>query len=255
MKIPTSLLAASLAAGLFPPAASVAQHQGHQPSPGQSPTSADSAQCARAQLLVTGTLDAAMARLETARQANSPAQMRAAVDALQGALRDVKAQLAPCIAMQAAGAHTGMAMPSVQQAPSATPGTPVMAPGSPTDHSKMPMGSAPAARPAGGGKPAAAAPMDHSKMPRGTAPAAKPATGRQSAGPAPMDHSKMPMGKDSAVTPPDASAQAVDPVCGLKVVPATAPRATHQGHTYSFCSEQHRQLFQKNPAKYLPKGR
>ncbi len=37
--------------------------------------------------------------------------------------------------------------------------------------------------------------------------------------------------------------------------PVTAPQATHQGQTYSFCSEQHRQLFQKNPAKYLPKGK
>ena len=43
-----------------------------------------------------------MARLETARQANSPAQMRAAIDDLQGALRDVRVQLAPCAAMSTA---------------------------------------------------------------------------------------------------------------------------------------------------------
>jgi YHS domain-containing protein len=53
-------------------------------------------------------------------------------------------------------------------------------------------------------------------------------------------------GSKAAVT------QATDPVCGLKVDPKTAPRATHQGETYHFCSEEHRQLFQQNPAKYLP---
>lgn len=46
----------------------------------------------------------------------------------------------------------------------------------------------------------------------------------------------------------------VDPVCGLKVDPATAPRATYEGRTYYFCSEQHRDLFLKDPAKYLPKA-
>jgi P-type Cu+ transporter len=54
-------------------------------------------------------------------------------------------------------------------------------------------------------------------------------------------------------TASDASAQATDPVCGLKVDPATAPSAKHQGHTYYFCADQHQQLFQKNPAKFLPK--
>jgi YHS domain-containing protein len=47
--------------------------------------------------------------------------------------------------------------------------------------------------------------------------------------------------------------QATDPVCGLKVDPNTAPQAAHQGETYHFCSEEHRQLFEQNPAKYLPK--
>jgi YHS domain-containing protein len=49
-----------------------------------------------------------------------------------------------------------------------------------------------------------------------------------------------------------AATQATDPVCGLKVDPNTAPQATHQGETYHFCSEEHRQLFEQNPAKYLP---
>ena len=49
-----------------------------------------------------------------------------------------------------------------------------------------------------------------------------------------------------------AAKQATDPVCGLKVDPNTAPHSTHQGETYHFCSEEHRQLFEQNPAKYLP---
>lgn len=48
-------------------------------------------------------------------------------------------------------------------------------------------------------------------------------------------------------------AVAVDPVCGLKVDPRTAPQASHEGHVYHFCSEQHRELFVKDPAKFAPK--
>lgn len=176
--------------------------------------------CAQAQMMVDRLLATAMTRLEAARQANAAADLRAAVDSVQTTVRDARAQLAPCASMQPAGAPAGHVMP----APTGATAAPIMAPESPMDHSTMQMGSSPAAKPAKGAK--ADAPT------------------------APMDHSKMPMG-----TRPDASAQAVDPVCGLKVDPATAPRATHQGQTYSFCSEQHRQLFQKNPVKFLPKGR
>jgi len=180
---------------------------------------ADVTPCAQAQMMVDRLLATAMTRLEAARQTNAPADLRAAVDSVQTTVRDARAQLAPCAAMQpTAGAPGGHRMPMTPAAPAAKPSDP------PMDHSKMPMGSPSAAKPAKGAKPEALA--------------------------APMDHSKMPMGK-----PAEASAQATDPVCGLKVDPATAPRATHQGHTYSFCSEQHRQLFQKNPAKFLPKGR
>ena len=207
---------------------------------------AEVTQCGQAQMVVDQLLAAAMARMEEARQANAAADLRAAVDSLQATVREARAQLAPCASMQpAAGAPGGHMMPMPPAAPGAKPPDP------PMDHSKMPMGTAPAVTPATGGKSAAPVPMDHSKMQMGSAPAAKPAKGAKSQAPtAPMDHSKMPTG-----TPPEGSAQAVDPVCGLNVDPATAPRATHQGHTYSFCSEQHRQLFQKNPAKFLPKGR
>lgn len=46
---------------------------------------------------------------------------------------------------------------------------------------------------------------------------------------------------------------AVDPVDGLKVDRRTAPQAAFQRQTYYFCSEQHRELFLKDPAKFLPK--
>ena len=85
-----------------------------------------------------------MARLETARQANSPAQMRAAIDDLQGALRDVRVQLAPCAAM--ATAMAGHTMPNVQ-APSGAPRMPAMSPGQsqPAPGAAAPAAKAPAA--------------------------------------------------------------------------------------------------------------
>ncbi len=45
--------------------------------------------------------------------------------------------------------------------------------------------------------------------------------------------------------------EAIDPVCGMKVDPKSAPHATHQGKTYSFCSEEDRQKFLKEPGKYI----
>lgn len=182
--------------------------------------------------------------------------------------------------------------PATPGTPGMQPASPAPAPGAPMDHSKMPMGAAPGTKPApspGVKPPTAAAPMDHAKMPTAAATKSPSATGAKPAAPsrakppaagAPMDHSKMPMGSGAATqsapakgaTPaaaaapmdhskmgmgtsdPAASAQATDPVCGLKVDPATAPQATHGRQTYHFCSETHRQLFQKNPTKYLPKG-
>jgi len=198
-----------------------------QQPPGPPTTAAaEVTQCAQAQMMVDQLLATAMQRLDSARQSNAAADLRAAVDSLQNTMRDARAQLAACASTQAAA---------------------------PMDHSKMPMGAAPASKPADGQKPALAAPMDHSKMPMGTTPATKTAPtkhGKPGASEAPVDHSKMPMG-----APPEADSQPVDPVCGLKVNPATAPQATHQGQIHYFCSEQHQQLFQKNPSKYSPKGR
>ncbi|HTQ80191.1 MAG TPA: heavy metal translocating P-type ATPase, partial [Thermoanaerobaculia bacterium] len=49
-----------------------------------------------------------------------------------------------------------------------------------------------------------------------------------------------------------ATAQAVDPVCGMKVEPAkTSHPAEHAGETYHFCSASCRQKFVQDPERYL----
>lgn len=66
----------------------------------------DATACIQAQPAVAKILDAAEARLEAARQANSAADLRAAVADFQSALRDVRRQLEPCAALQPhAGGH------------------------------------------------------------------------------------------------------------------------------------------------------
>ena len=88
----------------------------------------------------------------------------------------------------------------------------------------MPMGGTPSGKP-------------------GAAPAAKPAAPTP-----PMDHSKM-----GAEAQPG---KVMDPVTGLMVDPATAPKTTFQGQAYYFSSEQSRKEFLDNPAKFTkkPKG-
>jgi YHS domain-containing protein len=219
---------------------------------------AEVTQCAQAQMVVDQLLAAAMQRLDSARQSNAAAELRAAVDSVQNTMRDARAQFAPCataFAKARTDPHAGHNLPTAPspavQAPTMTkPSAPA-----PMDHSKMPMGVAPpaktpAAKPGSSAKPPA--PMDHPKMPMGTPPA-KPAPakdGKAEPSAAHADHSKMPVPASGAE-----ASQQVDPVCGLKVDPNTSPQAVHQGKTHYFCSEQHRQLFQKNPSKYLPKGK
>lgn len=212
---------------------------------------AEVTQCAQAQMVVDQLLAAGMQRLDVARQSNAAADLRAAVDTLQNTMRDARAQLAPCAAAYAKAqtdAHAGHSM-SAAPAPGVQPPAPA-----PMDHSKMPMGTAapaksPGSKPGSVAKPPA--PMDHSKMPVGKPPAAKPAPVKGKPGPAEaqVDHSKMPMPTSEA-----GAKLKVDPVCGLKVNPTSSPQAVHGGKTHHFCSELHRQLFQKNPSKYLPKG-
>jgi YHS domain-containing protein len=182
-----------------------------------------------------------MTRVESARLSNNPAEMRAAVDQLEAALRDIRAQLAPCAAAEAAAAQTMPGMPPGPAAPAAAP----------MDHSKMPIGGKPAAKPGaavGTKRAAPAAPMDKSKMPMGDKPAGRPGAGA-GVTPTPTDHSKMPMGEPQP-------GRVMDPVNGLMVDPATAPKTTYQDQTYHFSSEQSRKEFLENPAKFArkPKG-
>ena len=52
---------------------------------------------------------------------------------------------------------------------------------------------------------------------------------------------------------PTAAAKVVDPVCGMEVDPANAPKSTYAGKTYYFCSEGDKAKFEKNPVQYVPK--
>jgi YHS domain-containing protein len=47
----------------------------------------------------------------------------------------------------------------------------------------------------------------------------------------------------------------VDPVCGMDVDPATAAATSvYAGKTYYFCSKDEKELFDKDPKKYLKDG-
>jgi hypothetical protein len=105
-------------AALCVPGVAVAQHEAHQAAAGQA--SPEMGQCARAQPVIANIIAAATARLESARQSNNPAEMRAAVDQLEAALRDIRTQLAPCAALAAAAEpQGGHSMPGMQQPPAA----------------------------------------------------------------------------------------------------------------------------------------
>jgi YHS domain-containing protein len=176
--------------------------------------------CAQVQPAIENIIAGAMSRLEGARQTNDPAQMRAAVDHLGSALRDIRTQLALCAEPAgAADPHAGHAMPKT-----VTPST------------KPP---AAATKP----KPAAAADAHAGHL---TPPARKGATAPKTttkppgkAGDPHAGHTEGPQAKNE-----------MDPVNGLMVDPATAPKTTHQGRTYYFSSEQSLKQFLENPAKF-----
>ena len=81
-----------------------AQHEGHEASaaaaPGVSPQLVS--QCVESQQQSLGLVDAANTRLESARQSNSPTEIRAVMGDLQRVLLDVRTVLARCTELQQA---------------------------------------------------------------------------------------------------------------------------------------------------------
>lgn len=82
------------------PSAARAQHEGHGTASPPGPQ--DPGPCAAGGRQALAAIDAASGRLESARQTNSPAEMRAAVADLQAILTAMRGQLAPCAAAQPA---------------------------------------------------------------------------------------------------------------------------------------------------------
>jgi YHS domain-containing protein len=184
------------------------------------------------------------------------------VDDLQGALRQLRAQLAACGGLETAAPadpHAGHAMPSMPQAPAAPAVPPVMKPGPTTP---APSAEAPSRA------PAAADPHAGHTMPKPqmvpVAPGGKPVQKSGSAKPAPAAPARPAAARDPHAGH-DTSAQAakevtgtkqakvMDPVTGLMVDPTAAPKTTYQGRTYYFSSEQAREEFLQNPAKFVKK--
>lgn len=253
---PRGLRIAIALAGILTPAGVGAQHEGHQSAALQ--PSAQLTQCAQIQPAVDNIIAAATARLETARQSNDPAQMRAAVDHLQGALRDLRTQLAPCAAAGTAAdphtahatppstkptttpdPHAGHTMPSSTTTPKATTSKPAVA--DPHAGHEMPAAKSPAPKTT---KPASPpdAHAGHGAPPKRAAPTTKPK-------PSPAD----PHAGHQAGAAEETPEKQMDPVTGLMVDPSTAPKTTYQGQTYYFSSEASKKEFLENPAKFARK--
>ncbi len=200
------------------PSVAAAQHDAHQAAPSGG---ADMAQCAQVQPLIQNIVAAATARLESARQSNNPADMRAAIDSLESALRDIRTQLAPCAAA-VTDPHAGHTVPNMQPAAGDAPAASSPAATAPDAHAghQMPM---PPPAPAG--------------QPRGTTPSA----GDPQAGHMGAHQTEKSAGKET------------DPINGLMVDPASAPKAAYQGQTYYFSSEASRKEFLQSPAKFARK--
>lgn len=126
MKLSGALTATTLLA--LPAVAFGASEQAAQAAP--TTAAAEVTQCAQAQMVVDQLLGAANARTEAARQMNSAAAMRAAVDALLATVRDVRAQLAPCALLQPADPHAGHVIPSRASPRPDSPSTSAMKPSS-----------------------------------------------------------------------------------------------------------------------------
>jgi YHS domain-containing protein len=93
-------------------------------------------------------------------------------------------------------------------------------------------------------------------MPSGAAPATKARPTSQPPAKPGGATSAEPHAGHAAQAPAQSGDKQRDPVNGLMVDPATAPKTTYQGRTYYFSSERSRKEFLENPAKFAkkPKG-
>jgi YHS domain-containing protein len=201
--------------------------------------------CVQAQAAAAQTVDAATARLETARQSNSGPAMRAAVDDLDRLLRDLRTQLAPCSAAmqaQAPASHAGHALPA---APASGATVPQAAAGAHAGHGApapptgvAPQQAAPAAAPHQHAAPSPAA-LTPNRPARTEAPEADAHAGHAAE-------------SSAAAAPAAALPKAVTTIAALKcrapVDPKTAPRMLHRGQMYYFCNEDERAAFAKEAA-------
>jgi YHS domain-containing protein len=248
-----------VAAALIPSLA-WAQHDADQPASTQAP-SAELTQCLRVQPVIANIITAATSRAESARLSNSPTEMRAAVESLEAALRDIRAQSAPCsTAAASTDPHAGHALPTTQPSAAAPPAQVPTGAADPHAGHTMP-GAAPASKGTTTPKPAAAKPAP-SKPKQG---AADPHAGHTTPSAAPATKTAPAAAKPEGAKPADPHAahsvgqpqgdKQRDPVNGLLVDPATAPKTTYQGQTYYFSSEQSLKEFLANPAKFAKKPR
>jgi YHS domain-containing protein len=267
-----------------------AQHEGHASgSAGVPGVSAQLVtQCVESQRQSLGLVETANARVESARQSNSPSEIRASMADLQRTLLDMRTVLARCTELQQApdaapaaasiAGHDMSNMPGVANAPgaitpqAADPHAGHVLPAAPPAQGAANMPGHNMANMPGPQGPAAADPHAGHVVPPNAATAA--ATGH-------TEHAVVPQARTAAAKVPAAvgtgsakadthaahatsagdaaspagQAAAIDPVCGLTVDPADAPSATYQGQTYYFCSLQHQRSFLKEPPKYIPKAR
>lgn len=51
------------------------------------------------------------------------------------------------------------------------------------------------------------------------------------------------------------STKVIDPVCGMEVDSKTAEKSAYKGKSYYFCARSEKEAFEKNPEKYLARGK
>jgi YHS domain-containing protein len=220
------------------------------------PAAAQSSACNLAQASATAAIDVSMKRLEDARLTNRPASLREATLAVQASLVYIRALLAPCAEVQAAGeeGHAGHVMPPATASPAVSIGAeptsavaPAPTPAAADAHAGhvMPAAAPPAAPEAAAAQPAAASDAAANAA-ASIAPAPKAAASSAPAPATPDAHAGhvMPPAPSSAGRPAPpasaarASAQApAGPPAAAAAPPRPAPVALPGGRTPAVSAE------------------